>query len=236
MRNIWAVIVGVVLVGGGGVALYNALGGKSPAPAPVANEAVAASQPAVADSSAPPKPAETFARVDITADDFVLGKADAPVTVVEYASLTCPHCANFHATVLPTIKKDYIEKGLVRFVYRDFPLDNLALTASVVSRCAGRDRYFAFIDTFFSSQKSWALDQNPIAAMSRIARLGGLSQEDFNACLKKKEIADVVLKQRLEADQKYKVRSTPTVLVNGQKYPGGLTVDQFRTVVAPMLK
>jgi protein-disulfide isomerase len=233
MRNIWAIIVGVVVVAGAGVAIYNAVDDKSPARGQ--NEAVAASTPAAADSKAPPKPSATFSSVEIAADDFVMGKADAPVTLVEYASLTCPHCASFHTTVLPIIKKDYIDKGLVRLVYRDFPLDNLALTGSVIARCAGRDRYFGFIDALFSGQESWARDQNPVAAMSRIARLGGMSQEEFSACLKNKEITDAVLKQRLEADQKYQVRSTPTVLVNGEKYAGGLTIEQFRAVVAPKL-
>jgi len=234
MRNIWAIIVGVFVAAGVGISIYHAVEGRSPST--TANEAVAASTPSVAQSSAPPTASATFDRVEVTADDFVLGKADAPVTLVEYASLTCPHCAQFHETVLPTIRKDYIEKGLVRFVFRDFPLDNLALTASVIARCAGRERYFGFIDAFFSGQKTWAADKNPVGAMSRIARLGGMTQADVDACLKKKDVADAVLKQRLEADQKYGVRSTPTILINGEKYPGGLTVEQFRAVVARKLK
>ena len=182
------------------------------------------------------KPSATFSDVKVTADDYVLGKADAPVTIIEYASLTCPHCAHLNETVVPVIKKDYVPKGLIRFVYRDFPLDNLALTASVVARCAGRDRYFAFVDTFFASQRSWATDKNPVAAMSRIARLGGMSEADFDACLKKKDVVDAVLKQRLEASEKYQVRSTPTLLINGEKYAGTMTVDQFREMIAPKLK
>jgi protein-disulfide isomerase len=233
MRNIWAIIVGVVVVAGAGVALYNAVGdGDAPRPA-----RVAATQPTdqAADASAAPTPSATFSTVEITADDFVLGKDDAPVTLVEYASLTCPHCARFHTNVLPTIKSEYIDKGLVRLVYRDFPLDNAALMAAVVAQCAGRERYFGFLDALFAAQENWARAGDPAAALQRIAALGGMSQSEFNACLKNESIVDAVVKERLEADKKFGVNSTPTLLVNGEKYSGGLTAEQFRAVVAPKL-
>jgi protein-disulfide isomerase len=150
--------------------------------------------------------------------------------------MTCPHCAQFHNTVLPTIKSEFIDKGHVRLVFRDFPLDNLALTASVVARCAGPDRYFQFLNALFASQNKWARDSNPVAALSRIARLGGMSQADFDSCLKKKEVTEKVLAQRLEADKAYGVRSTPTIIVNGDLYGGGLGIDQLRAVINSKLK
>lgn len=233
MRNIWAIVVGVVLAAGGGVALYNAVADNK-----TQRPRVAATQPAeqAADSSVAPTPSATFDNVEITADDFVLGKADAPVTIVEYASLTCPHCANFHLNVLPTIKKDYIDKGLVRLVYRDFPLDNAALMASVVARCAGPGRYFGFINALFAAQENWSRSGDPAAAVSRIALLGGMTQAEFDACLKNQAMVDSVVKQRLDADKNFGINSTPTLLVNGEKYSGGLTVEQFRAVVEPKLK
>lgn len=234
MRNIWPMIVGAVVVAGAGVTLYNATGGKEPASTP---PAVAIPTPTPTQETATaPTPAATFSKVEISPDDFILGKPDAPVTIVEYASLTCPHCANFHNVVLPTIQKDYIDKGLVRLIYRDFPLDNLALTAAVVSRCAGRDRYFSFIGAFYKSQDKWARDSNPMAAISRIARLGGMSQAEFNACLENQPLIDKVLEQRLDADKTFGVNSTPTLIINGEKYRGRLSLPQFRAVVTPKLK
>jgi protein-disulfide isomerase len=233
MRNIWAIIVGVVVAAGAGVALYNAVADKNP-PRPRA----AATQPAeqAADAAVAPKPSATFDTVEIAPDDFVLGKPDAPVTVVEYASLTCPHCARFHMDVLPIIKKDYIDKGQVRVVYRDFPLDNAALMASVVARCAGPDRYFGFLNALFAAQENWSRSGDPGAALSRIALLGGMTQTEFNACLNNQATVDAVVKQRLEADKKFGINSTPTLLVNGERYSGGLTIEQFRAVVEPKLK
>jgi protein-disulfide isomerase len=232
------IVVGVVIAGGAGVALYNAVGSDEPRYNPP--QAVTAPAPPVhADTqvaAAAPEPETTFSEVPISADDFVLGKKDAPVTIVEYASMTCPHCAQFHATVLPAIKKDYIDKGLVRLVFRDFPLDRYALTAAVISRCAGRDRYFSFVDTIFSTLPKWRSESNPMTGLSRIARLGGMSQAEFNACLKNEDVAKKVLDGRLNADKSFGIRATPTLIVNGDKFSGGLGVDQLRAVIDAKLK
>jgi len=241
MPNMMQILVGVVVIGGGAIAVYHAVGGRdSPvksSPPPATASATMATPAAAAGAAVEvPKPEATFSKIDIAPDETVLGKSDAPVTIVEYASMTCPHCANFHNTVLPTIKSEYIEKGKVRLVFRDFPLDRMALTASVVARCAGPDRYFPFVDALFASQEKWVRDSNPMAALSRIARLGGMSQAEFEACLKKEDITEKVLAQRLEADKTYGVRSTPTIIVNGDLYGGGLTVEQLRAVINAKLK
>ncbi len=233
MRNIWAYVVGGVVAIGAVVVLYNAIDSNQPtaktrAQAPTAEKQVA--------SVAAPTPDGTYDKIEIAKDDFVIGKADAPVTLIEYASLTCPHCAAFHNNVLPIVKKEYIDTGKVRMVFRDFPLDQLALTGSMLARCAGPDRYYPFVDTLFQQQSIWARSNNPLAALSKLALLGGMSQPDFEACLKKKEVADAVLKQRLEGQQIFAISSTPTVIVNGKKFSGGLTIEQFRAVVDPMLK
>jgi len=237
MRNILPMVVGAVVIGGGAIAIYNATGGKdTPSRHTPAAAATVVSPAAAGTVVEVPKPSATFSKVDIASDETFMGKADAPVTIIEYASFTCPHCANFHNNVLPPIKSEFIDKGQVRLVYRDFPLDNLALTASVVARCAGPDRYFPFVGALFSSQKNWASDRNPMVALSRIARLGGMSQADFESCLKKKEITEKVLAQRLDADKTYGVRSTPTIIINGDLYGGGLEVDQLRAVIKSKLK
>ena len=168
--------------------------------------------------------------------EMALGRVDAPVTIIEYASMTCPHCAQFHNQVMPIIKSEFVDKGIVRMVYRDFPLDRLALAAAVIARCAGDHRYFPFVNALYAAQDKWARDSDPMAALSRVALLGGMSQAQFDACLKKDEMAKEVLDQQLEADKSYGLRSTPTIIVNGDLYSGGLTVDQLRAVIHSKLK
>ncbi len=182
-----------------------------------------------------PNPDERFDSVPVSAEDNVLGRADAPVTIVEYSSFTCPHCARFHTDVLPQLKEAYIDTGKVRLVFRDFPLDRFALAASMLARCAPRERYFGFVDFLFRDQPRWTGAKDPLAALGRLAKLGGLSQAKFDACLKDEGVAKIVLQQRMTGNQQFKVRSTPTLIVNGALYGGGLTFDQLRAVVEQIL-
>ncbi len=234
MQNIWVWVVGIMVSAGAGITLYGAFdSGERRVSPPVRQEAPATAQAALATA---PSPSETFAEVPIKNGEFFLGKANAPVTIVEYASTTCPHCANFHNNVLPTIKKEYIDTGKVRLVYRDFPLDQMALRGAMLARCAGKDRFFGFVDTIFATQSKWARDTNPVAALARIALLGGMNQADFDACMKNQKVADEILNQRLEGDKTYHVSSTPTIIIDGEKYDGGLTVEQMRAVIDRRLK
>lgn len=235
MRNIWVWVVGVVVAAGAGIALYNAVGGREGAMRTVEAPAQPAGATEATEPTAP-APAETFDKVPVAIDEFFLGKANAPLTIVEYASMTCPHCAHFHGTVLPAIKEEYIDTGKVRLVFRDFPLDQVALRASMLARCAGRERFFGFIDAIFSTQDKWARDSDPIAALSRIALLGGMDKAAFDACLKNQQIADAVLNQRLEGDKTYHVESTPTLIIGVDRYNGGMTVDQMRMVIDAKLE
>ena len=132
----------------------------------------------------------------------VLGKADAPVTVIEYASMTCPHCAAFHAGPYPAIKKEYVETGKVKFVFRDFPLDRLALAAAMMARCAPKERYFPVVDIIFGTQQNWAKVADPAAALSQIGLLAGISKETYQACVSNKEVFDGVMKIRNDGDKK----------------------------------
>ena len=179
----------------------------------------------------PPEPGATFADMKITAQDYSQGPADAKVTIIEYASLTCPHCAHLNNEILPELKKEYVKTGKVRYIYRDFPLDKLALVAAMVARCGKRDEYFGYIDTFFAAQMQWAGANNPVKALGNLARLGGMSEATFNSCLKDTSVQDAILKERLQAVNDFKVNATPTVFVNGASYSGGMSLEQFRTLL-----
>lgn len=171
-----------------------------------------------------------------TVAERTLGDPSAKVTVVEWFSMTCPHCAAFHLQTLPELKKRYVDTGKVRFVVRDFPTDAVALKAHVLAHCAGPDRYFAFVDALLQSQSRWASAKDPIAALKQIAKLGGLSDAQIDACLADRTMEDEVLKMRLDAQQKYDVRSTPSFLVNGKVHAGNRSPDEFAKLLDPLLR
>lgn len=172
-------------------------------------------------------------------DDVVLGNAEAPITIFEYASLTCPHCAEFDKETLPKVKSEWIDPGKAKLVFRDYPLDQFALKAAMVARCAPPDKFFDFIDVLFQNQANWAGAGSPDAitqALSRIARLGGIGEDKFNSCINDKALNDRILNERLVAQQQYGVESTPTFFINGKQVVGALPYDEFAkqlTAAAP---
>ena len=172
------------------------------------------------------------ARAEDTAD-HVLGKPDAPITIVEYASLTCPHCAEFNKEIMPELKAKYIETGKAKLIYRDFPLDQWALRASVLARCAPPDRYFGFIDVLFQNQVTWATAKDPMAALEKIAKLGGISSEKFNACMQDRALDDAVLAQA-KRGQDDGVQGTPTILVNGKKIDNPQSFADLDKILKPL--
>jgi protein-disulfide isomerase len=165
----------------------------------------------------------------------VLGSPDAPVTIIEYASMTCPHCAHFHETTYPELKKKYIDTGKVRFIFREFPLDNLALAGSMLARCAGNDKYFPMIEALFAQQKDWLI-QKPLQPLMAIARQAGFTEQRFNECLANKELENNVVESRARAVAKFNVNSTPTFFINGKIVRGALTPEDLDKQVAPYLK
>ena len=171
----------------------------------------------------------------VPVSEGVLGDAAAPVTMIEYSSLTCPHCAAFQKETLPGLKARYIDTGKVRFVMRVFPLDQIALRAAVLAHCAGPERYPAFVDVFFQQQASWIRAADPIQALKQLARLGGLSAEQADACLADKAMEDGVLKSRLEGQQSFDIKSTPTFIINGKSYSGSKSVEEFAAIIEPLL-
>ncbi|HEX6959325.1 MAG TPA: DsbA family protein [Ferrovibrio sp.] len=168
--------------------------------------------------------------------DMVLGKADAPVTIIEYASMTCPHCAHFDQEVLPAIKTEFIDTGKVKLIFRDFPLDQLAFVGSIMARCAGPEKYFTYVDVLFAQQVEWATAKDPVAALKQIGRLGGMTSEQFDACLKDKALGDYILQSRLDANQKLGVNSTPTLIIDGKAEPGVPSLDDLRTKLNALVK
>jgi len=177
-------------------------------------------------SSAAPVSAEVAEVLKVRDGDVILGKADAPITIVEYASLTCPHCAHFATTVLPQVKTDWIDSGKAKLVYRDYPLDRVALRASVLMRCLPAERRYPFIDVLFKTQNTWAASQDANAALARTAKLAGLSDDQANACVADTNNENAVLQSRQEAGTKLAVQSTPTIFVNGRVADHG-TVESF---------
>jgi protein-disulfide isomerase len=165
----------------------------------------------------------------------ILGNPDAPVTIIEYASLTCPHCAQFHTEVLPELKERYIAPGKVRLIYRDFPLDQTALAAAALAHCAGPERYFSMLDVLFETQSNWARAGDPIAALKRLGKLGGLTEQEMAACLADEELTDGILRQRLAGQNEYDIGSTPTFIIDGKAYPGARDVEEFGELIDPLL-
>ncbi len=153
--------------------------------------------------------------------DMALGNTDATVTVIEYASVTCPHCATFHETIFPSIKENYIDTGKVRFIFREFPTApaELSVVGSMLARCAadkgGRDAYFLVIDSLFKTQKTWIFGDNPRAELIKVANQAGMDEAAFDACVKREELLELINKNISEGRDKYAVNSTPSFVING---------------------
>ena len=167
--------------------------------------------------------------------DMALGPADAPVTVIEYASMTCPHCASFHNEAFKDLKEKYIDTGKVRMIFREFPLDGLALRAAMLARCTGEKRFFGMIDVLFKQQSNWSRSKQPLVALAKLARLGGMSQERFDACISNDDLATSILQTSFDAREKYEVQSTPSFVVNGNLHSGFSDISDFDEVLAKYL-
>ena len=167
--------------------------------------------------------------------DMVLGASDAPITMIDYSSLTCSHCASFHINTLPDIKKNYIDAGKVRLIYRHFPFDKPALLAAALAECAGPDRFFKFLDVLFGTQSSWSRVADPIAALTSIGRVGGLQPDAIAACFNDQALLDRILASRVDGAMEFGVNSTPTFIINGEKLAGALPYVQFEEVFERLL-
>lgn len=208
----------------------------------------APAQPAAStatDTAAPATPAaaapESAGNVDMAEllkpgalPEKALGKDDAKVTIVEYASMTCPHCAHFAETTYPELKTKYIDTGKVRYIMREFPFDPRAEAGFMLARCSG-DNYFAMIDVLFRQQDSWVAVENVKDSLLQISKLAGFTQETFNACLTDQKLLDDVRAVQKRGADEFKVDSTPTFFINGKTYKGALSIAEMSAIIDPML-
>ena len=184
-------------------------------------------------SAQPAKPAGAAAGAPApTEQDRVLGEPEAPITIIEYASLTCPHCAHFAGAVLPKLREKWIDTGKAKLILRDFPLDEAALRAAMLARCAPPERFYPLVDTFFETQEKWVVAKDWQTALQRIAQLAGVSKKKFEACVADKALEDQVAQSRLTAATKFGVNSTPTFFINGKKFEGEPTIEGFEQLLS----
>jgi protein-disulfide isomerase len=170
-----------------------------------------------------------------TYGERALGPADAPVTIIEYASLTCPHCAAFHHETFGKLREAYIDTGKVRFVFRDFPLDGVALRAAALAHCGGDERYFGFLDVLFQTQGTWSRADDPMAELVKIGRLGGLDEATARACLDDRDLIDAIVGSYQRGQDEFGVESTPTLIINGDVFDGERTFENLSKVIDGLL-
>jgi len=189
-------------------------------------------------------PARVLAQTKVSDDDLapagplgdqVMGAENAPVTIIEYASMTCPHCAQFQARTFPKLKERYIDTGKVRFIFREFPLDPLAAGAFMLARCADKDKFFPIIDLLFSTQRDWVVP-NPLQPLLNVAKQAGYTEDTFNACLKNQQVLDGIQNVRDRAAKVLNVESTPTFFVNGKRVLGDVSIEDLEKEMKPYLK
>lgn len=191
----------------------------------------------LAPASAQTPPATHAARKE--GEDFVIGNPDAQAVIIEYASLTCPHCARFHADTLPKIKAQYVDTGLVKFIYRDFPLDRVALQAAQVARCMPAERYFSFLDVLFRQQDQWAAGRDPNAMLERIKQLAavaGLSRERATACVDDQALQLRIVSAAQAGERDYKINATPTLVINGKRHTGSVAFEEIDKVLRDVVR
>jgi protein-disulfide isomerase len=165
----------------------------------------------------------------------VLGDPKAAVTLIEYASFTCPHCAHFHTQILPELKKKWIDTGKVKLIYRDFPLDQVAAKAAQIAECTGNDRYFGVVDLIFRGQPTWATASDPIAELAKPLRIAGMGEKEIKECLANEAKANEVVADA-KGGEILGVNSTPTLFINGQMYSGARSVEELDGAFAKLVK
>ena len=190
-----------------------------------------------------PAHAQTKPDVDVaelmkpgTLPDNVVGNPDAPITIIEYSSMTCPHCAAFHKEVLPELKTKYIDAGKVKYILREFPLDNVAVTASMLARCVEPAKYLDFVDLLYTRQEAWAFKDEPLPELQKFAKQIGFTEDRFNQCIADPKALEHINWVRDRGSKDFKVRSTPSFFVNGKRIKGAATIQKFDELISAEAK
>jgi protein-disulfide isomerase len=198
-----------------------------------ATDAVSESDSAVANATTP---LAVNALLQQQPYDRVLGNAKAPVTIVEYSSLSCPHCADFHEKTMPVIEKNYVETGKVRFMARPFALNESALRGSQLTMCVPAEKYYTFMNVLFSMQQKWAMTLDYKDNLKRIAKVGGISDAEFDACMADKKVEEQIVQIRKDASETLTIEATPTFFVNGEKVQGDVSAAELSEIIDKKLK
>tara|TARA_B100000949_G_scaffold220562_1_gene220617 strand:+ start:130 stop:723 length:594 start_codon:yes stop_codon:yes gene_type:complete len=170
-----------------------------------------------------------------TDEEFFLGNKDAKIVVIEYASMTCIHCANFHKQVYPKIKKNYIDTNKIKFIFRDFPLDKQALFASVLAKCAPKDKYYNFVKLILTNQEKWISNDDAFMNKLRnIGKLAGLNENKINSCFKDEKMVDNIIRTRSIGEEKYNINSTPSLIINEKKY-SAMSYENFEKIIEDLI-
>ena len=172
--------------------------------------------------------------LDASLQELSIGDDKAPITIIEYSSMTCSHCADFHTNTYPTLKKNHIEKGEVRFIFREFPLDKLSMATSMLARCVDSSISLAFIDILFQNRNKWYSD-NALAELKNLSKQAGLSSEDFDQCLNDQELLDQLILQKENAIKEFQINSTPSFIINGNVISGNKPYSYFKSEIEKIL-
>ncbi len=218
---------GAAVVAVGAYAGYTALNGGNPP-----SLGTTLIQPGAANAQTPDQAVDT-SRVT----EMALGNADAAVTIIEFASFTCPHCAAFHSNVWPTLKAEYIDTGLVRFIYREVYFDAYGLWAGLVARCGGEMRYFGITDMIYDEQRDWARGDDGAAVAENLRRIGrraGMNDEQLGQCLTDRDMAMAMMQVYQEGATEYGIQGTPSFVINGTTY-SNMSIEEFRAILDPLL-
>jgi len=175
--------------------------------------------------------------LNLTEDDFIIGNNNAPITIIEYASMSCSHCANFHNNTLPDIKKEYIDTGKVKFVFRDFPYNYPALLGSMVVRCIPSEVRYDYMNALYKLQNMWVVKENAITSQElyKIMQTGGMTKENFDTCISNADLENKILQEVIAAQSEFNIRSTPSFLINGDLLEGDKSIKVFRQILDKIL-
>ena len=175
--------------------------------------------------------------LEIKDNDFVIGDKDAPITIIEYASMSCSHCASFHNNTLKDLKTEYIDTGKVRFVFRDFPFNYPALLGSMMMRCIPNEVRYDYMNALYLLQKSWVVRENAttMQELYKIMQSGGMTKDEFDACYSNEQLENEILEGVIAAQKEFNIRSTPSFLVNGKLIEGNKSIKEFRQIIDKIL-